>query len=55
MSDLYRENDLPIFRFTNLDYVEIGRLWQDGAKLQFDGNATESAQELFRTCSLTTQ
>lgn len=40
MNDLFRANDLPMFRFTNHDGVKIGRLWQDIVKLQFDGNAT---------------
>lgn len=48
MSDLIRVNDLPIFRFTNHEGQEIGRLWQDGHRLCFDGNASASAQMLFK-------
>lgn len=36
-----------ILQFNN-ENKEIGRLWNDGGKLAFDGNATEAAHQLFK-------
>lgn len=38
---------LPVMRFAGTEGAEIGRIWIEGNKLQFDGNLSESAHLLF--------